>query len=70
MNLQEFSALKVGDKIENPSSQSSGEVTETTNRGVRVRWGTGAPGNSVTFFYDVQGTTWFHWNKIEPETQP
>lgn len=64
MNLQEFAALKVGDKIENHLSQSSGEVTEVTKYGVRVRWGTLESG-IVTFLYSVQGTTWFHWSKKE-----
>jgi len=41
MNLQEFAALKVGDKIENPADggASVGEIVETLDRGVRVVWG-------------------------------
>lgn len=65
MNMQEFAALKEGDAIENHASQSKGVVTEASTRGVRVRWGDGRPGNSLTFFYSVQGTAWFHWTKAE-----
>lgn len=71
MNLQEFAALKAGDKIENHMSQSQGEVTEVTKLGVRVRWGLTWPGihgnASVTFQYTVQSTAWFHWSHAEPE---
>lgn len=69
MNVQEFAALKVGDRIENHLSQSSGVVTEVGKMGVHVRWGVQA-GNVVSFFYSVQGTIWFHWSKAEPETEP
>lgn len=68
MNLQEFAALKTGDKIENAMSVSQGEVTEVTQAGVRVRWGVAAQlGADVTFTYSVQSTAWFHWSKIENE---
>lgn len=65
MNLQEFAALKVGDKIENHMSHSSGVVTEVSKTGVHVRWGVQA-GNIVTFHYSVHGTVWFHWSLVEP----
>ena len=63
MNIQEFAALKVGDKIDNHLSSSRGTVVEVNERGVRVRWGT--VGGVVSFFYSVQGTIWFHWRKVE-----
>lgn len=67
MNLQEFQALAVGDKIENAMSQSSGVVIEATKLGVRVRWGNSRVNpHDVSFFYSTQGTQWFHWSKIEP----
>jgi hypothetical protein len=66
MNLQEFAALKPGDKIENHLSGSSGTITEVKPMGVHVRWGV-QEGNVVSFFYSVQGTTWFHWTLAEPE---
>lgn len=67
MNLQEFAALKAGDKVVNHMSGGSvGEVTEANEKGVRVRWGLGVLGtSSITFQYNVQGTAWFHWDKIE-----
>lgn len=61
MNLQEFAALKVGDKIENHYAHSQGEVTEVNAHGVRVRWGLPISG-SITFGYTVQSTAWFHWD--------
>jgi hypothetical protein len=65
MNLQEFAALKAGDKIDNAMAQSQGEVTEATAHGVRVRWGVPTGGrDSVTFQYTVQSTAWFHWSRI------
>lgn len=69
MNVQEFAALKAGDRVENAASQSSGVVTEVTKMGVRVRWGvsTGVLDSNpgvVTFFYSAQGTAWFHWSKV------
>jgi hypothetical protein len=65
MNTQEFAALKIGDKIENPMTHNHGVVTETTDTGVRVRWGDGSPGNNVSFMYPLQSTAWMHWCKAE-----
>lgn len=62
MNIEEFSALKVGDRINNPMTQSSGTVTERTDFGVLVAWGENA---SRPFPYTVQGTAWMHWVKQE-----
>jgi hypothetical protein len=64
MNLQEFAALKAGDKIRNEITQSAGEVTEAAPGGVRVRWGTGPE-----FAYPVNGTSWFHWSKVDAEPE-
>lgn len=70
MNLQEFQALQPGDKIENAMSQSSGVVTEATKLGVRVRWSVlDVSAGSISFFYSIQGTQWFHWSKAE-EPEP
>lgn len=65
MNVQEFAALKVGDRIECPmNNMSAGEITAVEKMGVRVRWGMVATANAPTFFYSVQGTAWFHWSKV------
>lgn len=64
MNLKEFAALKKGDKIENPMSQSAGEVADVTPLGVKLRWNGGDP-SAITFTYTVNSTAWFHWSKVE-----
>jgi hypothetical protein len=62
MTLQEFAALKPGDKIRNEFTNSDGAVTETDARGVHVAWG----GNRiVTFFYSAQSSAWVQWGKID-----
>jgi hypothetical protein len=68
MNLQEFAALKAGDKIENPMSGSAGEVVEVDAKGVRVRWDN--TGSSVTWHYGVNSTAWMHWSKAEKAEKP
>lgn len=70
MNVKEFAALKVGDKIANDMSSSRGEVTEVNDQGVRVAWGpvpsdSGMTAVRVTFQYVVNSTSWFHWSKLE-----
>lgn len=69
MNVQQFAALKVGDKIANDMSSSMGEVTEVTDAGVRVRWsqgdGTASGRAPVTFAYPVNSTAWWHWRLID-----
>jgi len=65
MNITEFAALKVGDKIDNPMSQSAGTIVETTESGVRVVWGE-RHGHETRFFYSAQSTAWTHWTR--PET--
>lgn len=66
--MQEFAALKVGDKIEVlMSGQVHGTVTEALDSGVRVRWGDATEGG-ITFHYSVQGTAWMHWSKAEDST--
>lgn len=67
MNLQEFSALKVGDAVEVPAfGNNRGVVSEVTDRGVRVAWEGGR--SAVTFQYTVMSTSWMHWNKVEADT--
>lgn len=72
MNVQEFAALKVGDKVTNDMSSSTGEVTEVNQNGVRVCWlqeGASAPArDAVSFAYPVNSTAWFHWRKVEKST--
>jgi hypothetical protein len=66
MNLQEFAALKAGDKIENHmlGGSGQGEVSEVHKMGVYVRWGE----SKTPFFYHINSTAWFHWSKVEPMT--
>lgn len=69
MNMHEFAALKVGDTVEVllAGGQSRGEVTETTDSGVRVKWGPKSYRGPVTFFYSVNSTAWMHWGKVDVE---
>lgn len=63
MNLQEFAALKVGDKIDVPMlGNSKGVVSEVTAAGVRVAWEGGR--SAVTFMYTVSSTSWMHWSRV------
>jgi hypothetical protein len=66
MNVKEFAALKQGDKVALAMNGQSGqgEVVSVDPMGVRVRWGDNRP-NAPTFFYSVNGTSWFHWSKVE-----
>lgn len=65
MNLQQFSALKVGDTIESSmmgfGDPQMGTVSSVSDSGVQVRWGT----STMQFFYSVNSTAWMHWNKVE-----
>jgi hypothetical protein len=69
MNLQEFSALKEGDKIVNHAIgggiyvRGHGEVVECTPSGVRVVWGP-RHDRETKFFYSVVGTAWMPWSKV------
>lgn len=65
MNINEFAALKVGDKIECPMnnvSGSVGEVAEVTDTGIRVVWGS-RHANETRFYYSVNSTAWMHWSQ-------
>lgn len=64
MNLKEFAALKAGDKINNGWTESDGEITEVTDKGVRVVWGEKHP-HATYFFYSVVSTAWAQWTKVE-----
>ena len=67
MNVQEFSALKEGDKVRNYANGDgggTGEVVETTDSGVRVVWGN-RHDRETRFFYSVAGTAWFQWTRID-----
>jgi hypothetical protein len=65
VNLKEFSALKVGAKINNPAigDLNFGEIIECTPSGVRVVWG---PRHDLEtkFFYSVVGTSWMQWSNV------
>jgi hypothetical protein len=65
MNLQEFSALTPGDKIENHAAGGTGrgEIVECTSSGVRVVWGP-RHDKETKFFYSVVGTAWMQWSKV------
>ena len=65
MNIKEFAALKVGDKIENAAhgGASIGEIVEATDSGVRVVWGP-RHDREHKFFYSVVGTSWLEWIKV------
>lgn len=66
MNVKQFAALKVGDKIENPAlGGSQGEVVEVTGNGVRLVWGPRHE-HETRFFYAVNNTAWMQWNLVEP----
>lgn len=64
MMLQEFAALKPGDKIANPMNNSSAEgtVTRLGTGGLYVVWGKRFD-RETEFFYSVQSTAWMHWDK-------
>ncbi len=66
MTLQEFGALKVGDKIENHAigGVGHGEVIECTSSGVRLVWGK-RHAKETPFFYSVVGTAWMQWSKVD-----
>ena len=63
MNIKEFAALKVGDRIENHASGGvgTGEIVEATDSGVRVVWGP-RHDREHKFFYSVVGTSWLEWS--------
>lgn len=64
MNLKEFAALKLGDKIENQSGSGGiGEVVAVSDTGVHVVWGK-RHDRETHFFYSVVGTSWMPWNKV------
>jgi hypothetical protein len=62
MNLQEFAALKVGDTISNPMSNSAGTVSKVTAFGVDVVWGA-RHDKETPFFYSTVSTAWMSWAK-------
>jgi len=66
MNLREFSALKVGDEIENASTGSHGAVVEAKDSGVRIVWGPRSA-TEHPFFYSVMSTAWMQWTLKTPE---
>lgn len=64
MTLQEFAALKIGDRISNPMNPGAvAEIVERTDNGVRLRW----IGSETRFFYSVNSTAWMHWASHDPD---
>jgi hypothetical protein len=63
MVIEEFAALKVGDRIEMPQNGSKGTVVEVSSRGLRLHWD--GTGEGHTMAYDVQTSMWKHWKKLE-----
>jgi hypothetical protein len=62
MNVDEFSALKVGDKVQNGMLMNEpGTVCERTPHSVKIKWGN----NNTPYTYLIVGTAWFHWVKVE-----
>jgi hypothetical protein len=59
MNIKEFAALKVGDRIANPMAGTAGTVTDTDEGGITVRWD--GTDNSLTRYYGAVTTAWMHW---------
>jgi hypothetical protein len=62
MTIDEFRALKTGDRIRNAMSESSGVIADVANhRGrvsVHVQW----DGNDMTFGpFGEYSTAWMHW---------
>lgn len=71
MNHKEFTALKVGDKIENAMTHGEGVVSVVTelrsDRAVSVKWGASHPPHGgIEFSYSTHSTAWMHWNKVPP----
>jgi accessory colonization factor AcfC len=69
VTIDEFRALKVGDRISNPMSNSSGVVNEVLHpRGfvhVYVKW----DGSSKPIHFNEQMCVWMHWAKLQTEDQ-
>ena len=63
MNITEFAALKVGDRISNPFSEASGTVTAVFDTGVSVLWDGSKP--DLARHYAVNSTIWMHWTKSQ-----
>jgi hypothetical protein len=67
MNIREFAALKVGDKVElRAHGYALGTVSGVTPAGVRVVWGARGP-QETPFFYSVNSTSWMQWEKVEAD---
>lgn len=65
MNLQQFAALKVGDRISNDMTSGEGVVTKADVIGIKVAWGPNPnTAGAVEWSYTPQSTAWFHWSKI------
>lgn len=67
MTLPEFLALKIGDRIANPMSNSAGAVTALVldrrkqQEGVWIEWDGTSPDTARSF--TTQTTAWMHWDR-------
>lgn len=63
MNIEEFEALKVGDKVRNAQGHEA-DVRLTGEYGVQVQWG----GNGPLFTLYRAGRIWVGMDVVAPET--
>ncbi len=71
MTIDEFRALKAGDRIRHPMSESSGTIEYgTSHRGkisVTVRWDGGPREGDTLWTFGEQSTAWMHWALLARE---
>lgn len=65
MTLQEFAALKVGDKIVNGMNGSEGVVTGINDKGITLQW----PPSTMEYSFTAQSTAWMHWRRADAEDE-
>jgi hypothetical protein len=67
MTLDEFRALKVGDRIRNPMSDSAGVISERIQDrrtlSIYVQW----EGSPKSIHFTEHQTAWMHWVKESNE---
>lgn len=69
MTIDEFLALKEGDRIENPMTSSKGTVLHVTHDrrgtqdGVWITWDGSSPDNARRF--SKHQTAWMHWTQLD-----
>ena len=65
MTIDEFKALKQGDRISNVMTESHGTVTLVENYRGFVNVGIQWDGSDVTWHFGERHTAWMHWT-LEP----